>query len=218
MKAKAPLILSIALLLGLCADLRAAVVYTDEFVVIYRSAIYNGGDVTHDFDGDGRNDLRLRHTGPNFTAERVDGAHVLTEGLITASGIFSSYAVAFSPGELIGLRGSDTPTNELSEVWWDRSLVHACIAPTQCYGYFSGGDWFLGVRFLGGDDQIHFGYAQFHVNTGPTGGSWVPILEGYAWETEPDTPILAGAVPEPSGAALALAAAAALALNRRRTT
>ncbi|MEZ5304760.1 MAG: hypothetical protein R3F11_29550 [Verrucomicrobiales bacterium] len=46
----------------------------------------------------------------------------------------------------------------------------------------------------------------------------MPILEGYAWETEPNTPILAGAVPEPSGAALALAAAAALARNRRRTT
>ncbi|MEZ5304759.1 MAG: hypothetical protein R3F11_29545 [Verrucomicrobiales bacterium] len=67
MKTKAPLILSIALLLGLCADLRAAVVYTDAIVRIHRSAIYNGGDVTHDFDGDGRNDLRLRHTGDNFT-------------------------------------------------------------------------------------------------------------------------------------------------------
>ncbi|MEZ5301856.1 MAG: hypothetical protein R3F11_14585 [Verrucomicrobiales bacterium] len=72
----------------------------------------------------------------------------------------------------------------------------------------------LGVRFPGGTTRST-GYAQFHVNTVLTGGDWVPILEGYG-ETEPNTPILASAVPERPYRAT-LAAAAALALRRRAT-
>jgi hypothetical protein len=59
------------------------------------------------------------------------------------------------------------------------------------YGYwFNVRDGYLGLSFRI-DGQVHYGWARFNVLT-KSGFRNVAILTGYAYETEPDTPIIAG--------------------------
>ena len=64
-------------------------------------------------------------------------------------------------------------------------------------GYWSGVDGFVGLRFLIGG-ETHYGWMEINNYSGVAAGQ----LLGWAYETRPDTPILAGAVPEPSTWAL----------------
>ena len=90
---------------------------------------------------------------------------------------------------------------------------------------FSGGrrgsaglDNFFGTRgFLGVDFDIpggssHFGYLDVEIDAGQT----ELTIHGGAYESEPDTGIVAGAIPEPSGLAMLATGAVALASWRRR--
>lgn len=84
------------------------------------------------------------------------------------------------------------------------------------YGFQVEGDW-VGVdraiaplRFLGSDGLPRFGWLNAR-SLGPAGGE---ILR-WAYETTPNTPIIAGAVPAPGAAAL-LALGGLLAGRRRR--
>jgi hypothetical protein len=59
-----------------------------------------------------------------------------------------------------------------------------------------GGDWanvkdrYLGMRFLVGSGKYHFGWARLSVSCSRNGIS--PTLTGYAYETIPNKPIIAG--------------------------
>ncbi len=71
-----------------------------------------------------------------------------------------------------------------------------------------GGRYFAGVGWRRGDD-FHYGWIEF------LGVSGIQMnVVAWAWESEPNTPILAGAIPEPS--AVWLAGAGALLFLRRR--
>lgn len=77
-----------------------------------------------------------------------------------------------------------------------------CVS-TGCSGEFLGEPGFtqralLGVEFEA-EDGIHFGY--FDIETSVFRDS---VILGFAYETEPNTPILATFVPEPSSAMLVL--------------
>ncbi|MGC6458519.1 MAG: PEP-CTERM sorting domain-containing protein [Akkermansiaceae bacterium] len=65
-------------------------------------------------------------------------------------------------------------------------------------GNFVGETAYLGFRFEG-EQGTHYGYALFT----DTFSKGTTIL-ATAWESEPDTPIIAGAIPEPSSALLAI--------------
>lgn len=84
-------------------------------------------------------------------------------------------------------------------VWYDGSgpfggaTLSACASPFGCVGPWLGQTAYAGVelRFNG---QSYYGWlriAHFEFSNGGT-------LLDWAYETRPDTPILAGAVPEPS--------------------
>ncbi|YCM43318.1 hypothetical protein V2O64_18600 [Verrucomicrobiaceae bacterium 227] len=78
-------------------------------------------------------------------------------------------------------------------------------------GPFSGKTAYLGFRFEAATGS-HYGYALLQEVTSSSA-----IITAYAWESEPDTAILAGAIPEPS-AALLLTVTSLLALTKRRRT
>jgi hypothetical protein len=60
------------------------------------------------------------------------------------------------------------------------------------YGYwFNVRDGYIGLSFKI-DGQIHYGWARFNVLTKSQGFRILAILTGYAYETQPDTPIIAG--------------------------
>jgi len=80
---------------------------------------------------------------------------------------------------------------------------------------------FLGLRFAiwneaGTNFTTHFGWMQVDwLGEGLTGGVDLDIL-AWGFETEPDTPIAAGAIPAPGGAGLLALAGAFTAQRRRR--
>ncbi len=78
-------------------------------------------------------------------------------------------------------------------------------------GYFQGDtDAYAGLRLdVGG--RLYYGWMQIH----NFAANWGQIID-WAYETRPDTPILAGAVPEPSALALFAVAGAVVLLARWR--
>ena len=71
---------------------------------------------------------------------------------------------------------------------------------TGCDGYFFGQTAYMGFE-LQMPDGPHYGWAKLWVSDRP---NFAAGLIGWAWETEPNTPIIAGAVPEPAAASLAV--------------
>jgi hypothetical protein len=78
-------------------------------------------------------------------------------------------------------------------------------------GNFSDKDAFIGLGFQAGGNN-YFGWMEvtnyFNIAAGQ--------VLGWAYETRPNTPILAGAVPEPSSVALVILGAALLSLRRKQ--
>ena len=78
-------------------------------------------------------------------------------------------------------------------------------------GYWSGLDAFAGLSFDYGGSR-HFGWMEINNYVGVAAGQ----VLGWAYETRPDTPIFAGAVPEPSTAALLAISGVTLWFLRKR--
>ena len=72
------------------------------------------------------------------------------------------------------------------------------------YKFFgSSGNWagragYLGFQFQIGDPTTHYGWAELDLTNGPADA----VLLGWAYESTPDTGIIAGAVPEPASLGL----------------
>ena len=71
---------------------------------------------------------------------------------------------------------------------------------TGCDGYFFGQTAYMGFE-LQMPDGPHYGWVMLRVSPRPYFSAG---LIGWAWETEPNIPIIAGAVPEPATASLAV--------------
>ncbi len=78
------------------------------------------------------------------------------------------------------------------------------------------GSGYLGVCFALADGD-HYGWIQVRlpIEGGPFPGEFTPVVAGWAYETRVNTPILAGAVPEPSAMGL-LTLGGLLLFGRRR--
>jgi hypothetical protein len=146
------------------------------------------------------------------------------------------YVHSFDPGDIIGPSNSnaeDIMANSYGPVsnygGYDK---HAFWNPSA--GYPNGE--YAGLRFVDGQGNNRYGWARFQITVhdvvnaiglpGPDGvvdssdyqadpNRYVTIFE-YAYETTPDTDILAGAVPEPTTLALLAVGLGALALRNRR--
>jgi hypothetical protein len=80
-----------------------------------------------------------------------------------------------------------------------------------CSGNFFGQDAYMGLEFQIGQDT-HYGWVRFdHVESSGSGGH---IIE-WAYESQPDVEIVAGAVPEPNSIVLLFAALLSLQSFRR---
>jgi hypothetical protein len=99
-------------------------------------------------------------------------------------------------------------------VWWGASGGAATIVSASnigSIGYFQGNtDAFAGIR-LDVTGSLYYGWLHIHNLT----ANWGQISD-WAYETRPDTQILAGAVPEPSTLSLLLVFGAAFWLVRKR--
>jgi hypothetical protein len=130
-------------------------------------------------------------------------------------------AVPEPPGDLGALIYAFGPGAPISSsldpvlAWWGTSgngpSVIVSAADIGSIGYFQGQtDAFAGVRLdLAGG--LYYGW--MHIQN--FGGNWGQISD-WAYETIPNTPIFAGAVPEPSALSLLLVSGAAFWLVRKR--
>jgi hypothetical protein len=177
--------------------------------------------VTLDLDGNGQIDARFysaSYPPANYYATGASGAGS-AELLVTPNTgpDGGSYLAALSAGFLIG-----GPTNtsllwaaqDAPSSYGDANVLGAYIPEDANgslvpVGYFYGTTAFMGIHFQAGSEW-HYGWVrvrggsaglsddgQFYLN--PPG--W--ILD-WAYETRPDTPILVGAIPEPSAISLSL--------------
>ena len=78
---------------------------------------------------------------------------------------------------------------------------------------FVGADKYLGLKWDIGSGNFLYGWARLDVTADNMGTA---TLFGFAYETEPNTSIVAGQIPEPSSLALLAAGGGAVALKRRR--
>jgi hypothetical protein len=83
------------------------------------------------------------------------------------------------------------------------------------YYNFLGTGAYTGLKWDIGGGDFRYGWARIDVSSALGAGSSATLLS-YAYETTPNTPIEAGAVPEPGSLALLAAGGGALALRRRR--
>lgn len=152
-----------------------------------------------DFDGDGHPELLLAASGqlPPFSAS-----------VTPATGSDLRFAGALSPGDQV----DSTRSFSLSQL--------TASAPTPDSG--TGLDAYWGFRFNSAG-AIHYGWAHLDLEA-----AWVILpdpsiketygiifVRGWGYESDPNTPITVGAVPEPASAALLLVASPALLWRRR---
>lgn len=118
-----------------------------------------------------------------------------------------SLVKSYEAGQLIG---ADFPRGFGSGIEWhdnnafDGLTFHIMAGgvPSNINSYF--GDFFIRSRYLGfrmelQPGEYHYGWLSV-VNS--TANPWILHLGSYAWETQPNVPILAGVIPEPTSITL----------------
>jgi len=125
------------------------------------------------------------------------------------------------PGYLVG--STLAPSGFDTLLWSSSDFLDGFVSPTDT-GVFMGivqvlstgsSSSFNGRGFIGAEFEstlgTHYGYLDVEAGPGFAGIT----LYGWAYETQPNTPIITGSVPEPSRAVLLIAGAAALLFRRR---
>ncbi len=195
-----------SLVFAFFSEAEGAVIYQEPF-----SFVGGPDPVEFDLDQNGTTDLSFRiRRSPTFVF-LVSGP-VTTFVLRDQSAGFNQVSV-LPPGFLIddaenspgfSYRNFTRPDGgfQLSSVFDDLEPITG--------GPFFGRTGYLGFRFQGEEGE-HYGYALVQDNEVIFGR-----ILAIAWESEPNTPILAGAVPEPSTSTTLLASLAMLLFRRRR--
>jgi hypothetical protein len=177
--------------LALSQAANAKVVYTGAHQFIGQNQSF-GIDLNHD----GAVDFTIQNIFKKSASSSYRAARIVVKPNSGGEVIYDNFrsaAAALSKGAVIGPRGPFHPAQ--SEIMADRFRIPS--AGTYSFGYWLGAsNHYLGFRFKI-DGQVHYGWARL------TTGYEAPFkpaahLTGYAYETEPETPIFAGDV---SGAA-----------------
>jgi hypothetical protein len=194
---------SLALMLALCAG-SARGQGTVVFVVPQQPISYdpvNSRTYDIDLDGDGTTDysLLVGFGEADLQAHGQNSMVVVPE----LPPDYGSFVAPLAQGDVV----NPTPSS-LNPVftWYDASndpIGHSLIAAMNTsgtLGYFFGGINYVGLRFQYGG-AIHYGWME--IDSPSPDVAYGQVL-GWAYETRPNTPIVIGAVPEPSAAALIL--------------
>lgn len=198
---------------------RAAVIY---YQPTERIRLSNLNPATQDYNidlnGDGVFDLQHDSVGRATFLRTWGGTRIL--GLQQPFGggsWYDSQPYALPEGTLIG---ADSPAlypefGNLSGWWSHPSSVPGVASlhvryDTGTSGFFVGTRGFIGMEFLI-SGEIHYGWIDLD-----NYNWWQSEIHGWAYESEPGKPIIAGAVPEPSAAFFAAASITGLLVRRRR--
>lgn len=157
----------------------AEIVYTPA-----RDAILTNHKITLDLNHDGIGDFVISNHA--FCSSDICGRTLLARPLGASNKvagmkglIFTYYASAFNRGARIG------PSADF----------HGKLMAASGTEYGYAGQWqnvtnrYLGLKFVTAG-EVHFGWARFSVASGT--GKITAVLTGYAYETSPNKPILAG--------------------------
>jgi hypothetical protein len=104
------------------------------------------------------------------------------------------YAAVLRRGAQIGPSAKFESASQLM-LKMERTCNHTTMGGSSCNEGIIGGKWasvhdgYLGLKFFT-HGKVHFGWARFNVGWGKYGIH--PVLTGYAYETIPNKPIIAG--------------------------
>ncbi len=206
------------------------------------SLIFPGGTSTDvDFDGDGRVELSFGGSflatpgNPSFHTDTFsvspgphaslalgdDGVRLVSAGTLIGSSLSPVWSSGLGAWSLLTL-SYITPT-PLPDPWNPNPGGDPGFPQTAGPLAEAGGLAFLAARWQL-DDGFRYGWVRLSIDsmTNPEVPNLIhlgPLVVDWAYETRPDTPILAGVVPEPSSWALLLAGGVAIWwYGRRKST
>jgi PEP-CTERM motif len=196
---------------------QSTIVFVTPSVPIYYGPVGDGTQRNLDLNGDGITDLTLFFDigGADLIPSGSNSVIVIPE--VTDVGV-NPWVAPLNPGDTV----SATPSSLDPVLQWYNPQIHTGGNPAVgaqavfdgqlvYEGYWSGRDAFVGLRFeVGGG--LHYGWMEIRNDPNIASGQ----VLGWAYETRLDTPILAGAVPEPSTWALLSAGGILFWLLRRR--
>jgi hypothetical protein len=169
--------------LALAPSADAQIVYTPTHEMIGRN-----GRISIDFNHDGVTDALIREipcsAGTFFRANSLQAVPAPGGGGIHRN-LFGDGAAAMPAGAKIGASGG----------FYSRAAI---MVNWTVYGVYYSGNWtspgmtaYLGIKFpLDGED--HYGWARMTTSYDGRYNGIAALLSGYAYETQPNTPILAG--------------------------
>jgi hypothetical protein len=164
-----------------------------------------------DFNGDGTAEFVIYASGPNSTRgfemwglgqNRVWSYHPTETWFVVAMNSGDEIGSSLTPVPYEWYQTQNYPSGQAIG-----ANFSSCVGGIGCIGFYAGLDSaYAGLEFqLNG--QTHYGWLRVGAPMPEFNGGW--IYE-YAYDTRPGAAILAGAVPEPSAAALLALASAAL--------
>ena len=176
--------------LALASAADAEIVYTPTHLEIEQ------GNYPIDINNDGQTDFHLYHWAHGSSAGAGSGLALGNSYAPKTNGVVSGkpfradfYAVAFPAGEPIGPRRVFRSAASLCAVSYSfNSHKVSWFGPWADHGQGLANKY-LGVRFII-DQQIHYGWLRISVST--TKHNFTAELTGYAYETIPNKPIVAG--------------------------
>lgn len=208
--------------LALAAASEAKVVYTETYQVTH-----DGFPIYIDLNHDGIKDFLVRTTfyqgssglevGLSAAGYRNANNRVAGRRFSSGGGYFLSAAFALPAGARIGPKGNFSVPSPFMAV----ELFKGFGSTYSDVGAWAGGgkgvrDRYLGLRFVIGG-EVHYGWARFSVTLGherqfdDVSGT----LTGYAYETVPNKPIIAGQTTGPDVIAVQPDTLGGLALGRK---
>lgn len=168
--------------LALAQPSEAEVIYTPAHAFIGKE-----GRFSFDLNHDGVDDFSIVNRyakGSSYTGDRLYVMPIGSGGIEYKWNI-NNLALVFQKGQKIGFAKPRTRNNAVMEA---AAMLYGS-GPVS-YGYWANvTNGYLGLAFKI-EGQIHFGWARLDVKT--TGIRIQTLLTGYAYETQPKTPIIAG--------------------------